>query len=555
MADMTPAIDAMQPSIGGMGLNLPPGLTAGLDESRARMRDLEGKIQSNTKDYETKLNEPTPEMDALRKQYIEPTPPPKQEGKIDPSDLAIWGVMAALGGLGTRSPAMNAMGALTAALTGYREGSKQKFEQSMKAYDEQAGYALKRNESLTRQITQIRQDRNKTLEMKKSLIESLYKQHGLLDKSEKSLEGLYTTAEKLKKMGADGRLSDLRIKHVTQQMLYPPGTAQGLDEHGKPLMNEDGSPVLRSTAAASKAGGAQAFVPFSENLKRALAIGYREGLGVPLAYRNKDYQNQLTEVKNLAADPKFTYSDDERNRAYDMSNPAVAAKTVVEKNFGPGGKIAQTIQASSTLARHMETMLGLVDSVENNSDIRLINKYKNRAIEEGWATSEDAQNLSNAGMLSSLLGKELLKAIIPGGGAMTERLQSAASFAIEGKSTEAIRAAIITAREAVADNLYNTYKGYDAYHKMSIESFADKFLQGQGSLVGRLAIDHAKKITDQEFDSAGNTPSGGGKAIPGQPEQSLDSSNLPKIDGDAAYNALPSGTRFVDPKGVTRVKP
>jgi hypothetical protein len=110
-----------------------------------------------------RLRQPVPQPP--QQQQLPPTPKRNEPG-ADESWLMVAGVLGAIAGGLTRNHTTNALAAMTGAMEGYNEGSKQKFDQNLKLWDAESKKILETNRQANESYTQILQSNKLALEQK-----------------------------------------------------------------------------------------------------------------------------------------------------------------------------------------------------------------------------------------------------------------------------------------------------------------------------------------------------------------------------------------------------
>src|SRR5215471_12651122 len=93
-----------------------------------------------------------------------PPPPSKGEMQADEQWLLVAGVLGALAGGLTRNHATNALAAMSGALSGYQEGSKQKFDQGMKTWEAENQRIIETNKAASDEYNAILNNRRLTMD-------------------------------------------------------------------------------------------------------------------------------------------------------------------------------------------------------------------------------------------------------------------------------------------------------------------------------------------------------------------------------------------------------
>ena len=110
------------------------------------------------------------------------------------------------------------MNALSATAMAHQKGHAEQFDQAVKAYHEQADYALKKGESIQRQYQSILKDRQLTLEGKQAELEALGSQIKMTDDARGDIEKIYDQFQKHQQQLKDAELADARLKIALGRM-------------------------------------------------------------------------------------------------------------------------------------------------------------------------------------------------------------------------------------------------------------------------------------------------------------------------------------------------
>ena len=136
-----------------------------------RLQEEEGeRINSQLmEDYVASLSAPMPAMGQRPKIPDMPTQQYWQSALAE--NMPVYALIAALGAMGTRQPLMNAMGAMTAATVAFRNGSMEEFDREVKRWELESKVAGQRIEEWKDERDRILNDRNKSIEQRKALLE------------------------------------------------------------------------------------------------------------------------------------------------------------------------------------------------------------------------------------------------------------------------------------------------------------------------------------------------------------------------------------------------
>lgn len=109
----------------------------------------------------------------------------------------------------------------------------------------------------------------------------------------------------------------------------------------------------------------------------------------------------------------------EINPEYDYTT--VAAKKKAAADFG-SGQLGNALRSVSTANDHLDQLGELVDAL-GNGNVQAINKAKN-----AYLTATGNAAPTNFDAIKNIVGQEVVKAIVAGGGSMTEREEAAKTF-------------------------------------------------------------------------------------------------------------------------------
>ena len=185
------------PSLGFSNIPMPkpPSEQPEYQRLQAQYQAEQAPITAEQKKYTDMVQGLNTEYEALKAKHPfkeQPTAPAAPTNKMGITEAMILGLTAALGSMGTRAPANNAMLALTSALNGYQKGNMAQFEQATKAFHEQAENIKSYNEDAIKQIEMGLKGKSLGLEAQKSVLDNLIAQHGATKDQLKTIEDTYT---------------------------------------------------------------------------------------------------------------------------------------------------------------------------------------------------------------------------------------------------------------------------------------------------------------------------------------------------------------------------
>lgn len=142
-----------------------------------------------------------------------------------------------------------------------------------------------------------------------------------------------------------------------------------------------------------------------ETTAKAIASGQ---LPPPTGLAMMNPKNQRVLARVMEINPDYDYT-------------TVAAKKKAAADFA-SGSLGNALRSVSTANDHLDQLGELVDALGNGST-QLINKAKNKYL---TATGNPAP--TNFDAIKNIVGQEVVKAIVAGGGSMTEREEAAKTF-------------------------------------------------------------------------------------------------------------------------------
>lgn len=170
----------------------------------------------------------------------------------------------------------------------------------------------------------------------------------------------------------------------------------------------------------------------SERTAQAIANGQ---LPAPTGMALLNPKNQRILGRVMEINPKYDFTD-------------VTAKKAAAQAFTTGSQ-GNALRAVSTANAHLDQLGDLVDAM-NNGNTQVLNKVANY-----FVTATGDPKVTNFDAIKNVVGQEVVKAIVAGGGSAGERDEAAKAFANE-KSPDQLKGAIQHYRmvmKAQADNL------------------------------------------------------------------------------------------------------
>ena len=170
----------------------------------------------------------------------------------------------------------------------------------------------------------------------------------------------------------------------------------------------------------------------------------------------------------IARQPKFSAAvNEELTKSYPGYRPSeYAARNAAARTFA-AGPVGNQIQSVNTAVAHLGTAMELASALYNG-DIQAVNRLKQEFKEQ---FGQDAP--TNFNLARQIVGQEIVKAIVLGGGGVTER-QDAQSHIDSAESPEQLQGAATTAKSLLAGQLRSAKKRYEG--SVGATDFEDRFL-------------------------------------------------------------------------------
>jgi hypothetical protein len=124
-----------------------------------------------------------------------------------------------------------------------------------------------------------------------------------------------------------------------------------------------------------------------------------------------------------------------------------------ENDFSPGGKLGQALTSTNRVTAHLQDYQDLVKAL-NNHDLQGVNFVKNKIAT--WAGDADPTNIQ---AIAPILGDEIAKSIVPGGGGVTERQEFKDQFSTS-KSPQQAAGAVDKYMKFLQDQVEGTEYAY-----------------------------------------------------------------------------------------------
>src|SRR5215469_14388435 len=192
----------------------------------AQVRNLEEReksLEPVRQEQIKQLRQPIPQPP---QQQQLPQAPQRNDPAADEQWLSIAMVLGAIGGGLTRRHTTNALAAMTGALEGYNEGSRQKFDQNLKIWDAESKRILETNKQANEDYRRILESRQLAFEQKAQELQLTAAKYD--DRA----------ALQLLQMGNQQKLGDLIIKREQLQEQLAQHTETNIQNHANFLQRE-----------------------------------------------------------------------------------------------------------------------------------------------------------------------------------------------------------------------------------------------------------------------------------------------------------------------------
>jgi len=171
-------------------------------------------------------------------------------------------------------------------------------------------------------------------------------------------------------------------------------------------------------SVAPKAGGASAIGPIDDSTKDYLYQVWNSTHALPSGYsRNPAMVNEIMGyISQRAA------SEGKTDAQILANSQLLKSQQKAENDFAPGGKLGTALVSTNRVTAHLSDYMDLVHALDNH-DLQGVNYVKNKI--KTWAGDADPTNIQ---AVAPILGDEIAKSIVPGGGGVTERQEFAHNF-------------------------------------------------------------------------------------------------------------------------------
>lgn len=423
-------------------------LQAGEDKAQAQRQSA---MKGARADVEKALDQPTP---AMPEQQASSEPPQPNFGKDAMQWLAVSAVLAGITGALTRRHATNALSAFSGAINGYRQGKMDVFDQQYKTWQAENQKALEASRELWKRRDAILQDRKLNIDEKMARLQ-------MIDSETQDQVG-YQTAQ-MKNFLLYTHNQDLLQNKITQLELQTERLNNAKEQKDAESVSKTGLTLAELTDAQKKImAEVKQTAPPGETtqqfMQRYQQAWQQSGIGVvgqsvesvgdligqgkmaPLsafALRSQWGQNVMAYVKEHY--PNYTGTE-------------YAASQRTEIGFAQG-KQGDQVRAINVAIDHLATADQLVDALQNG-EVQRINQ-----IGQQWAIETGSAAPTNLETASLIIGQEMVKAVVAGGGGVTERSAAGSAFS-NVKSPEQLHGAIQTVRRLMAGQLQGLERQY-----------------------------------------------------------------------------------------------
>lgn len=402
----------------------------------ARLAALQGDVDDTdkqVKDINTKEG-------ALKMPDLQPVPQPTVP-QTDPAK--IWGsaamLMAGIGGLMTRRPLVTAMNAATKVFEAYKQGDSEAAKAAYDSWKAANENALKiadfQQKEYKDALDGYEKDKTGALAALRSKMVAFQDTTGVQQLDIHGIQGAQQHLIELKRLAAE-------------QARAAPAIDKGNDQHQAAMEIKSALSDLRQAQGSKDPAKIQAA---TDKLKQAHqdAVEMNEAYGkggtttgsfrsLPAMVANKFAQEHpdasAEDAENFAAD-------------YMAKNRAVTAfDTGVQGN---------SIRSFNTAIYHLSTLNGLIDAL-NNGDVTAVNKMAQAVAKQ---TGKPAP--TNFDAAKAIVGDEIVKAIVGGGGALADR-ENAQNQINKAESPEQLRGVIQTYKDLMGGQLRGLKKQYES---------------------------------------------------------------------------------------------
>jgi hypothetical protein len=359
-----------------------------------------------------------------------PPAPQRQNQHDDETWLFAAGLLGALAGAATRNHATNALAAFSGAISGYQEGSKQKFDEQMQIWNAENKRAQEASQNALAEYRGILENRKLTMEQMSVELQLASAKHD--DKA-------MATAAKTKNWMTIAGLYD---KHE-QALVQSQTSADRLTFQYEQMKNKEQTQlaVAQMRALGVVPGQENALIDQIGQYKIA-PIGGARGAAIMnlVAQKFPDYDATKWFEKGAGA------------RVSGATSARVDQRTEISFAVGPE---ARNVRSLNVAIAHLDTLDELAKAL-GNSDFKRVNQLSNRVETElGYSmpTSFDAAK--------QIVSAEIIKAIVANGGGVNERKEAAENLATAG-SYQQLNGVIKTYKSLLGGQMKGLQKQYES---------------------------------------------------------------------------------------------
>jgi hypothetical protein len=374
------------------------------------------------------------------------------------------GMLGAMGGTKGLTSATGAMNAIAGMMTGYQEGSKEKYNKERQIFEENLKVAQQNHALIEKEFERaVKYAKYDLTGATNAMIKSSLARGDTTTANSLETRGLMKTASEW----SQGTRKILGPLEVAKQKMYAAEdariraegevkarTAETKSEPLVPVQTAEGVVYMpRSQAEGQKVGArpsARAGVPLTDEQQEKLAHGVA------------NYSiNPTTLPSNLrAAVLERAMSLNENYDQRDYGNQGLAAKNWTQ----PNGTGAKQIAAFTTVAQHLDVLQELADA-QNKFDTPKINQMVNY-----FKTALGYPEVTDFNTAKQAVASEIVKATTGTAGALADR-QEAERALSAAASPEQTKGAINTIKKLIAGRIETSRAMYVAGTGKSPESF------------------------------------------------------------------------------------
>lgn len=452
---------------------------------------------------QTALASPKPAAPQLQKQPEAP--------KIgNPEDIQTFFVaatlLAGIAGAATRNHVTNALNAFGAAVKGYKEGRLADAEEQYKQWHAASDEAIKNNEAMMAEYQAATESRKSDLAeamgevqltaikykdpiMAQAAAEQNFTLVAQLQEQQRNADRQYGIAVRQLDQAHEQMINTLKEK--TNNINTPEGMAAYLEKRNSmtPEMQQQMDKLLETlhpklSIEAAKTEAEKAGI---EDTAKMIS-GYQMAPLSGWAMKSPSGQAIMARVRQL-------------NPEYDATQFTMKNRAVQAFASGPQGNQVRSINVS---VQHLDTYRDLAAALKNGSQ-QDINR-----VSQSWAERFGSPAPTNFDAAKQIIGQEVVKAVVAGGGGVTERNQAQEAFD-RAKSPAQLEGAINTIETLMAGQLKGLKRQYES--STLLHNFDEAWLDPETrEVLGRVGS-AAKPSTAAPAASTPGTPDAGGWKI------------------------------------------